>query len=64
MSEKIHDLEHSTLLQNTITGTVRCKKSGRLISRNNLQCPAPNGCCKYRANCVIYAFGQFEKFDT
>ena len=62
MTKRFLDLEHNNMLNN-ITETVRCNKSGRQISRSNLKCPEPNMRCKYRENCVIYAFGQFKKFD-
>jgi len=63
MIERFHDLENSSMLNN-ISETVRCSKSGQQISKSNLKCPEPKGRCKYRANCVIYAFAQFEKFDS
>lgn len=63
VAERFHDLEHFNMLNN-ITESVRCNKSGQQISRSNLKCPEPKGRCKYRENCVIYAFGQFEKFDS
>ena len=64
MAEKSHNLDQSTLLNlNDGAETVHCNKKRKKIAKNNLQCPEPKEQCKYRANCVIYAFGQFEKFD-
>ena len=40
-----------------------CKKSAQTIPRHALRCPSPKNACKYRAECLIYAFEQFEKMD-
>jgi len=43
--------------------TMLCKKSAQTIPKSALQCPFPSSACKYRAECLIYAFEQVEKMD-